>query len=236
MSDDAVILQGIVGSTAYGLATESSDIDRLGVFTADPKQIFGLNGHTLVDRSKVTTNPDVTLHEVWKFAKLCAGANPTVMELLWLDEYEESSFYGQQLIQLREKFLSTRVRSTYGGYATQQMHRLMDRKDGSFKSKLRKRKEKHGRHLVRLILQGTELLETGKLRVKLTPAEVELCRTISVLPDHEMKEWFEDARGKMDAVKTDLPETPDYAAIDTLLFDLRMSGLGLGFGRTLIVR
>jgi hypothetical protein len=37
------ILQGIVGSTAYGLATPTSDIDRMGVFVAPTKEIVGFH-------------------------------------------------------------------------------------------------------------------------------------------------------------------------------------------------
>lgn len=32
----AIILSGVVGSTAYGLAHEDSDIDRLGIYAACP--------------------------------------------------------------------------------------------------------------------------------------------------------------------------------------------------------
>ena len=37
-----VILSGIVGSTAYGLNNEGSDVDRLGVFAVPTRALFGL--------------------------------------------------------------------------------------------------------------------------------------------------------------------------------------------------
>lgn len=39
---DRVVLEGILGSRAYGLGTERSDTDRLGVFVAPTREILGL--------------------------------------------------------------------------------------------------------------------------------------------------------------------------------------------------
>ncbi len=38
-----VLLAGIVGSTAYGLAGPDSDVDRLGVFAAPTLSLLGLD-------------------------------------------------------------------------------------------------------------------------------------------------------------------------------------------------
>jgi predicted nucleotidyltransferase len=37
-----IILSGIVGSTAYGLDTPESDVDRAGIFAVDTEELFGL--------------------------------------------------------------------------------------------------------------------------------------------------------------------------------------------------
>ena len=133
-SANHVLLSGIVGSTAYGLNGPDSDIiDRLGTYAAPTVQFHGL--HPPVDKaaSRVTTNPDVTMHEVGKFVKLCLGGNPTAMELLWLKGYETLTPLGQDLIDIRTSFLSTKkVLDAYLGYATQQFRRLSERNDGSF--------------------------------------------------------------------------------------------------------
>ncbi len=85
------ILRGIVGSTAYGLAHEGSDIDRLGMFVAPTVQFHGLHPPIGKAASRVQTSPsDYTEHEAGKYVSLLLGANPTVTELLWLpdDLYE----------------------------------------------------------------------------------------------------------------------------------------------------
>ncbi|MGA8113625.1 MAG: nucleotidyltransferase domain-containing protein [Actinocatenispora sp.] len=127
----AVLLSGVVGSTAYGLAGPHSDIDRLGVFAVPTTALHGLHPPT---ESHVTTRPDVTLHEARKWCRLALGGNPTVTELVWLpdDLYETRTPLGDDLIGIRDTFLSAgRVRDAYLGYAAQQFRKIERRVDGT---------------------------------------------------------------------------------------------------------
>ena len=88
MSDDVInhpLLEGVVGSTAYGLATPESDEDRLGIFARPTEELFGLS--QLRD-SIVSTKPDSTWHEAAKALRLILACNPTAMEILWLESYD----------------------------------------------------------------------------------------------------------------------------------------------------
>jgi predicted nucleotidyltransferase len=165
------ILQGVVGSTAYGLATENSDVDQIGIFACDTVDLFGLKR---VTDSVVTHEPDLTLHEVAKYCRLALAGNPTIMELMWLPNvmYTCMTPLGEQLIRIRGTFLSApNVRNAYLGYATQQFHKLEARSDGSFSADLRKRTAKHARHLLRLCRQGYTLYTTGRLEIVLEHPE-----------------------------------------------------------------
>lgn len=125
-----ILLQGIVGSTAYGLAGPDSDVDRLGMFAAPTEAFHGLR---MPEESHVDTGtgPDITLHEAGKYARLALGSNPTVMELMWLDSYETRTELGADLIGIRSAFLcAKRVRDAYLGYATQQFRKLEAREAG----------------------------------------------------------------------------------------------------------
>lgn len=165
-----VILQGIVGSHAYGLNTETSDVDRLGIYTLPTRDFIGLHEPK---ESIVKTNPDVTLHEIRKFLRLALKCNPTVMELLWLPEYEIRDPISEVLIHVvRGAVLCKKlVRNAYLGYATQQFNRLENRGDGSFSADTRKRTAKHARHMARLLLQGLTLYRTGQLILKVDDPE-----------------------------------------------------------------
>lgn len=222
-----VLLQGIVGSTAYGLAGPDSDTDRLGIFAVDTVRLFGLRQP---QDSVVDTDPDVTMHEASKAVRLILGGNPTVTEILWLPEdlYEVRTELGNELISIRSAFLSAkRVRDAYLGYATQQFRKLESRGDGSFSSDTRKRTAKHARHLARLLDQGVELYLTGHLRIRLeNPEGYRAFGERVAAGDVECaREALATAERVFDRMHTKLPERPDEAAAERWLRRVRLKHL-----------
>ncbi|GAA3292909.1 nucleotidyltransferase domain-containing protein [Streptomyces cinereospinus] len=217
-----ILLSGVVGSTAYGLARAGSDVDRLGLFAAPTEDLHGLHGPK---ESHVTTGPDRTLHEAAKWCRLALGGNPTVMELVWLPEelYEVRTPLGDELIGIRSSFLSARrVRDAYLGYATQQFRRLAGRGDGSFSADVRGRTAKHARHLKRLCTQGYELYATGRLTVRVDDPDGYHAFGERVAADPSaalpLLRRFEAA---FDATPGVLPERPDERAAEAWLRRVR---------------
>lgn len=223
-----ILLQGVVGSTAYGLATPDSDVDRLGMYAAPTVEFHGL--HPPVDKraSVVRSEPDITLHEAGKFAKLALGGNPTVMELLWLDEYEIESALGLAAVKMRDAFLSApRVRDAYLGYATQQFRRLHERGDGAFDSDLRKRTAKHARHLMRLCYQGFVLYSTGILEIKLQDPDKyrDFGEKVAEGNINLGQDLISQYKERFDNTATVLPLQPDEGAVEAWLQDVRKNFL-----------
>ncbi|MFJ3231003.1 DNA polymerase beta superfamily protein [Streptomyces sp. NPDC086787] len=217
-----VILSGIVGSTAYGLAHEGSDIDRLGVFAVPTAELHGLHRPK---ESHVSTRPDRTLHEAAKWCRLALGGNPTAMELVWLPDelYEVRTPFGDELIGIRSSLLSaSRVRAAYLGYATQQFRRLEAKAAGPVTEEVRRRTAKHARHLKRLCAQGLELYAAGRLTIRLeNPQEYrdfgervadDPAVALPMLRAHERA---------FDETASVLPERPDEAAAEDWLRRLR---------------
>ncbi|MCX5211482.1 nucleotidyltransferase domain-containing protein [Kitasatospora sp. NBC_00240] len=168
-SSEHVLLSGIVGSTAYGLAHAGSDLDRLGLFAVRTEMLHGLDRPA---ESHVTTEPDITLHEAAKWCRLALGCNPTASELVWLPDelYEIRTPLGDELIGIRTSFLSAKaVRGSYLGYAQQQFRKLLTR-DTAVRA-TRARAAKHARHLVRLVEQGVRLHETGEVVLRIDDPE-----------------------------------------------------------------
>lgn len=220
-----VLLSGIVGSTAYGLATADSDVDRLGVFAAPTEAFHGLR---FPDESHVTTAPDVTYHEARKYAALALGGNPTVMELAWLDSYEVETWLGRVLVEIRSAFLSApRVRDAYLGYATQQFRRLENRGDGSFSADTRKRTAKHARHLRRLCYQGLHLYRTGRLVIRLDQPEEFLAfgEKVAAGDIAAARDLIAEYEAAFDAARTPLPDRPDEEAVERWLLAVRRAYL-----------
>lgn len=170
-----ILLRGIVGSNAYGLATRDSDVDYMAVFM-EPKETF-LGLHLVQDKDLTVHNTsdekDLTAHEIGKFMRLALKSNPSILELLWLPDwaYTHISSQGEALLDSRHWFASAElVKNAYLGYATQQF-KLLERR-GDFGSDLKKRTEKHARHLYRLLIQGFNLYRSGELDVELCELDV----------------------------------------------------------------
>ena len=223
MKTNYTILQGVVGSTAYGMATEASDVDVYGVFVVPTIDLVGLEKPL---ESIVATNPDITSHELGKFARLALNCNPSVLEVLWLDNYEVCTRSGGSLIDCREAFLSkARVRDAYFGYATQQFARIKSRGDNSFSSDTRKRTAKHARHLMRLLSQGIDLYKTGILQVRVAPDRVaafrEFGERVAGGDLSTAEEVLALAKVEWDQAACALPSSPDRFTIDKLLRNIR---------------
>lgn len=224
-----ILLEGVVGSQAYGLATPTSDIDLMGVYL-EPRDTF-LGLHPVLEKNltvhKTGEEQDVTYHEVGKFMRLALKSNPSILELLWLPEdcYTQVSPMGEWLIDSRHWFASAElVKNAYLGYATQQF-KLLERR-GDFGSDMKKRTEKHARHLYRLLIQGFGLYRTGRLDVKLVGLEVMQVQEFGYRVGHEND--LDLARAEMAQFEAYFKERrphiryePNTEAANTLLLNMR---------------
>jgi predicted nucleotidyltransferase len=227
-----LILEGIVGSQAHGLATPESDIDTAGVFVLPTETILGIHPyretvarHDGVDKK---VDPDKARHEVGKFIRLCMTANPSVLEMLFLPEHITMEPEGELILDARTAFLSTKIRDTHIGYAQQQIKRIKNRGDGSFAADTRKRTEKHARHVYRLIIQGTKALTEGRFTVRLSPEEAAMARAFGALAVTDLEVFLDNAESLLyglDQIESTLPDKPDYDVINDLLVTIRKMNL-----------
>lgn len=216
-----ILLQGVVGSTAYGLAGPDSDIDRLGVFAAPTRAFHGL---TTPVESHVTTKPDSTLHEAAKWSRLAVKGNPSVSELLWLPEHEVTTPLGAQLIEIRSAFLSApAVMGAYLGYARDQLKKLMSRGDGRFDSDIPERRSlKNAIHVARLVESGERLYCSGVLTVRLPDPDKTRAVGKFLLenPDRGLV-MLQAAEERMKHAGSPLPDKPDAATVEAWLHAVR---------------
>lgn len=213
-----VVLRVLLGSRAFGLATESSDEDRRGVFlppadwhwslTKPPEQVevFG-PGVEEVD------------WEIEKFVRLALQANPNILETLWSPVVLHSDETGEELRALRPAFLSRHLYHTYSGYVLSQF-RLMKK---GFATD-RRYKPKHAMHLIRLLHSGIHALREGDIRVDVGDHREEL---LAIRGGGVPFEAVEARALELDRVfqeafaTTTLPEKPDTERANRFLIAAR---------------
>jgi predicted nucleotidyltransferase len=217
-----VLLRGIVGSTAYGLAHAGSDIDRLGMYAAPATAFHGLYPPLDKRATVVRHDPDETLHEARKYCLLAMSGNPTASELMWLpdDLYDVREPLGDELIAIRRAFLSApKVRDAYLGYAAQQLGRLVNK---DVRDVNPAKIAKHARHLARLAHQGATLYETGELVIRLADPEWYRDFGLRVAADPEVaREELTRAEQRFAEARPAIPDAPDEPVIEAWLQRVR---------------
>lgn len=213
---DRVILRVVIGSRAYGLETEQSDVDRRGIYLPPASLHWSLYG--VPEQLECDATQEV-YWELQKFIVLALKANPNVLECLYSPIVETVTPLAQELIALRERFLSRLVYQTYSGYVLSQFRKMQAdlRNQGRIKWK-------HVMHLIRLLYSAITVLKEGHV-----PVKVESNRDL-LLSIRSGSQSFEDVellRQKLHEeldlayASTNLPERPDYDVANDLLLKAR---------------
>lgn len=118
---DYVIYRCVVGSQAYGLSRESSDVDRRGIYLPPAELEWSIYG---VPEQLENADREECYWELKKFISLALKANPNILECLYSPLVEQSSVVADALLAKRSIFLSKLIYQTYNGYAMSQFKKL----------------------------------------------------------------------------------------------------------------
>jgi predicted nucleotidyltransferase len=132
---EEILYKARVGSHLYGLNTEDSDEDFVGVFMPDPYQLLGLNPKDELDKStkssstsRRNTNEDTDykLYSLKKFVSLALKNNPNIVELLFVNDNNllVDSEVMRELRANYDKLVSQKVHHSFTGYAYSQKKKL----------------------------------------------------------------------------------------------------------------
>ncbi|WP_067183526.1 nucleotidyltransferase domain-containing protein [Microtetraspora niveoalba] len=211
-------LSVVVGSRAYGLDTEDSDVDRRGVFVAPTPMFWRLDKPpTHVEGPR----PEEFSWEVERFCVLALGANPTVLECLWSPIVEHVTGTGARLRAIRKAFLSVRAEETFLGYADAQFRRISPERP----------RWKQVMHMIRLLISGGHLVREGEPLVDMSGHRERLLAVRrGEVPWPEVVRWRDDlvaalSRGGAPAAPRALPAVPDRAVVEEFLVDVRRGAL-----------
>ena len=213
-----VIYRCVVGSRAYGLAADASDVDRRGIYLPPAELHWSLYG---VPEQIQDTRSDEVYWEMQKFLTLALKANPNVLECLYTPLVEEASELARELRELRGIFLSKLVYQSFGGYVFSQFKKLEQdlRVHGTIHWK-------HAMHLIRLLLAGIITLRDGYVPVEVGEhREALLAIRREQMPWDEVNAWRLALHRELDAVfaATRLPNRPNYERANAFLIQARRS-------------
>jgi uncharacterized protein len=213
---DRVIFRCVIGSRAYGLEGDESDTDRRGVYLPSAEMHWSLYGVPEQLENEATQE---CYWELQKFLLLALKANPNVLECLYSPIVEKITPLGQEMLQLRQSFLSKLVFQTYSGYVASQFKKMQAdiRNHGTVKWK-------HVMHLIRLLMSGITVLKERQVMVEVGEhRERLLAIKRGEVPFEETNQWRKELQREFEGAfeRTDLPERPDYERINEFLIRAR---------------
>lgn len=210
-----VIFQCIVGSKAYGLDHEGSDVDRRGFYLPPADFHWSLAGVP----DQLESDQEECYWEIEKFIRLGLKANPNILECMYSPLVERCTPLAQELIAIRHIFLSRHIHRTYNSYVLSQFKKL--------EQDLRNQHSvrwKHVMHLIRLLLSGVTVLKDGFVPLRVDEhRERLLAIRRGEVPWEEVEQWRLRLHRELDEAQefTSLPEHPDYALANDFLLKAR---------------
>jgi hypothetical protein len=212
-----LVLQGVGGSHAAGLATATSDTDTFQVYVHPLPYYLGARLTNDRPAQKVDSGQDVTAYEFRHFVGQCAKGNPTPLRLLFLNQYDHLSGAGVRLVDNRKLFLSKACIDPFLGAAHSYMQRAKNATDGN---DVTPSAGKDASNAMLLVWQLWDVLQYGHLPIKMHEYVTDFLREVRAgrvtWNDIEkqynfMLEWAGNV-----AVSTTLPDRPDMDAINLL--------------------
>lgn len=217
---ERVIYRCVIGSRAYGLQDAESDTDRRGIYLPPANSHWSLFG---VPEQIENDETQEVYWELQKFILLALKANPNVLECLYSPMVETVTPLAEELLAIKEAFLSKLVFQTYSGYVASQFKKMQSdiRNQGRVKWK-------HVMHLIRLLISGIHVLREGMVCVDVGEHRDRLLHLKSgEMPFNDANSWRMDLQREFESVfdRTKLPERPDYDRSNDFLIRARRKAM-----------
>jgi len=167
------------GSIAHGTYVPNNnpasidDKDILGIVMPPRQYFFGLESFEQFE--KFEGEWDVLIYDFRKAVRLLLKSNPNILQILWTpDKYilKQTEVY-QKLKDNRYLFVHKGIYKTFCGYSFGQLRKLKSMVYNGYMGQKRKGlvdkfgyDTKSAQHLIRLLRQGIEFLQTGELLVE----------------------------------------------------------------------
>lgn len=252
LAEQGTILRVQVGSGVHGISISGTDDrDEMGVCIEPPEYVLGLKRfeqyehHTAWEREGGLRNRsghgdlDITIYSLRKFVRLALNGNPSIITVLFVqgvNDVVQRDRWGRQLQDLAPSIISKEAGPRFIGYLHAQRRSMLSH-EGKGRDVTRPEliekygwDTKFGGHMIRLGLQGIELLKTGRMTLPMPVPERELIKATR-LGEFTMQETLNLALDLENQLRrlmetTGLPEHPDRDGVNAWLIDAYQESWG----------
>lgn len=234
----------IMGSVAYAVSNDTSDMDVYG-FCIPPKddifphlrgEIPGFGNqhqrfeqyqqHHVMDK-ETRQEYDFTIYSIVKYFQLCMENNPNMCDSLFVPQrcVLFASRIGQLVRDKREMFLHKGAYHKFRGYAYAQLHKIGTKANSDNPKRQASIAEfgydvKFAYHVVRLALEAQQILVEHNLDIE---ANREILKSIrrGEWSEEKLRGWFDEKEKHLEELytKSTLRHSPDEDAIKNLLMN-----------------
>ena len=239
------ILAGTVGSTVHGtnISDGIEDHDVMGVCIEPIGMVVGLTPfeqfiyRTAVQREgehnarSKAGDVDLVIYSLRKYVRLALRGNPTILTLLFTPNQQcvRLEDEGVMLRGLAPAIVSKKAGGAYLGYMSAQAGRLLGTRGGQHgagRPELINKfgyDSKYAAHIIRLGLQGQELMNTGQLTLPMTGVNRDFVLDVrnGKVPFGALARVMADVEDDLKAAvkRSPLPEIPDTEAVERWLVE-----------------
>lgn len=231
-----------MGSVAYGVSDDNSDIDIYGfciphkdtVFPHLRGEIAGFGNqvqrfeqwqeHHIVDK-ETDKEYDFSVYNIVKYFHLCMENNPNMIDSLFVPQrcILHSTKVGNHIRENRKSFLHKGSWHKFKGYAYSQMHKMNSKTPEGKRKEL---VEKYGYdvkfayHIVRLLNEVEQILIEGDLDLERNREQLKSIRR-GEWTETQIKDHFHDKEKELESVylASSLPHRPDEKKIKKVLLE-----------------
>lgn len=232
----------IMGSFAYGVSTEMSDVDIYGFCIPDKEIVFPHLGGEIFGFGKQSKRfeqyqqhhimynnkeYDISCYNIVKYFQLCMENNPNMIDSLFTDNtcVIHQTPIARHVRANRTVFLHKGCWHKFKGYAFSQMNKIQAKNPDPTSKRYASIMEhgydvKYAYHIVRLINEVEQILTHHDLDLRENNRHLISIRNGEWTAD-QIKEWFHAKEIGLEELyqKSTLPKYPDEAKIKTLLLE-----------------
>lgn len=240
--ENAVVYEAIMGSVAYGVSSDTSDMDIYGI-CVPPKDIvfphtaghihnFGRQRQEFeqFQQDHVATGDksyDISIYNIVKFFNLLMDNNPNIIDSIFVpfNCIVHSTQVGNMIRENRRLFLHKGAWHKFKGYAYSQLNKIKNKQNAT-SDRRKELIEKHGYdtkfgyHVVRLLYEVEQIMSIGDIDMQRDREHLKSIRRGDV-SEQDLRDWAANKERELEKLYHEslLQYGPDEGKIKTLLLN-----------------